>query len=183
MNKTNKAFEEIVQPTTETVAAPIGTGTSAFKSAVTAAIDDSLATKIGRYRWMICALLFFATTINYIDRQVLGILATDDAFKAQIGWNEAEYGFVNTAFQAAYAIGLLVVGGLMDKFGTRKGFSVAIVFWSVAAMGHSLARSAFGFGVARFTLGLGEAGNFPTAIKTVAEWFPKKRMRFCDGNF
>ncbi len=84
--------------------------------------------------------MFFATTINYVDRQVLGILATDDAFKAQIGCNEAEYGFVNTAFQAAYAIGLLVVGGLMDKFGTRRGFSFAIVFWSIASMGHSLAR-------------------------------------------
>ncbi|MDQ3711412.1 MAG: MFS transporter [Acidobacteriota bacterium] len=139
--------------------------------------------KVGKYRWVICALLFFATTINYIDRQVLGILATDETFKAQIGWNEAEYGFVNTAFQAAYAIGLLVVGGLMDKFGTRKGFSIAIVFWSIAAMGHSLARSAFGFGVARFALGLGEAGNFPAAIKTVAEWFPRKERAFATGIF
>ncbi|HEY0049549.1 MAG TPA: MFS transporter, partial [Pyrinomonadaceae bacterium] len=151
----------------------IGTGSSAFESAVTVTVDDRLGTRIGKRRWLICALLFFATTINYIDRQVLGILATDETFKAEIGWNEAEYGFVNTAFQAAYAIGLLVVGGLMDKFGTRRGFSVAIVFWSIAAMGHALARSAFGFGVARFTLGLGEAGNFPAAIKTVAEWFPK----------
>ena len=183
MNETNEVFEEITQPTTTTIAAPIGTGSSAFESAVTAVIDDSIPTRIGRYRWVICALLFFATTINYIDRQVLGILATDEAFKAQIGWNEAEYGFVNTAFQAAYAIGLLVVGGLMDKFGTRKGFSVAIVFWSIAAMGHSLARSAFGFGVARFTLGLGEAGNFPAAIKTVAEWFPKKERAFATGIF
>ncbi|MDQ3257205.1 MAG: MFS transporter [Acidobacteriota bacterium] len=132
---------------------------------------------------MICALLFFATTINYIDRQVLGILATDDAFKRQIGWNEAEYGYVNTAFQAAYAVGLLVVGGLMDRFGTRKGFSVAIVFWSVAAMCHSFARSAFGFGAARFALGLGEAGNFPAAIKTVAEWFPKKERALATGIF
>lgn len=145
-------------------------------------IGDS-AIRIGNYRWMICALLFFATTINYIDRQVLGILATDDAFKAQIGWNEAEYGFVTTAFQAAYAIGLLVVGGLMDKFGTRRGFSISIVFWSLAAMAHSLARSAFGFGVVRFALGLGEAGNFPAAIKTVAEWFPKKERAFATGIF
>ncbi len=164
-------------------AAPIGTGSSAFNSAVTATIDDGIVGTIGKYRWVICALLFFATTINYIDRQVLGILATDDAFKAQIGWNEAEYGFVNTAFQAAYAIGLLVVGGLMDKFGTRKGFSISIVFWSVAAMCHSLARSAFGFGAARFALGLGEAGNFPAAIKTVAEWFPKKERAFATGIF
>ena len=183
MNETNKALEEVTAPTTTTVAAPIGTGTSAFESAVEISLHDSIGAKIGKYRWMICALLFFATTINYIDRQVLGILATDDAFKAQIGWNEAEYGFVNTAFQAAYAIGLLVVGGLIDKFGTRRGFSVAIVFWSVASMGHALARSAFGFGAARFALGLGEAGNFPAAIKTVAEWFPKKERAFATGIF
>jgi len=160
-------------------------GTSALGTAVetTLTTDAGGGARIGRYRWVICALLFFATTINYIDRQVLGILATDENFKSQIGWNEAEYGYVNTAFQAAYAIGLLVVGGLMDRFGTRKGFSVAIVFWSVAAMGHALARSAFGFGLARFTLGLGEAGNFPAAIKTVAEWFPKKERALATGIF
>ena len=165
--------------------APVGTGSSAFGSAVTATIDegDGIGAKVGKYRWVICALLFFATTINYIDRQVLGILAADETFKAEIGWNKAEYGFVNTAFQAAYAIGLLVVGRLMDKFGTRKGFSIAIVFWSVAAMGHALVRSAFGFGVARFAMGLGEAGNFPAAIKTVAEWFPKKERAFATGIF
>jgi len=148
-----------------------------------AAVVEGVAEKIGRYRWIICALLFFATTINYIDRQVLGILATDPHFKTAIGWNEAEYGYVNTAFQAAYALGLLVVGGLMDRFGTRKGFSVAITFWSVAAMLHALARSAFGFGVARFGLGLGEAGNFPASIKTVAEWFPKKERALATGIF
>ena len=133
----------------------------------------TIGATIGRYRWAICALLFFATTINYIDRQVLGILYTDDNFKRAIGWNEAQYGFVQTIFQAAYAVGLLLVGSLMDRFGTRKGFSFAVTFWSLAAMGHALARSVFGFGVARFALGLGEAGNFPAAIKTVAEWFPK----------
>ena len=184
MNETKEVFEDLTAPTTATVAAPIGTGTSALESAYdAAAYDDGINEKIGSYRWIICALLFFATTINYVDRQVLGILATDDAFKAQIGWNEAEYGFVNTAFQAAYAIGLLIVGGLMDKFGTRKGFSFAMVFWSVASMGHALARSAFGFGVARFSLGLGEAGNFPASIKTVAEWFPKKERAFATGIF
>ncbi len=98
MNETNKAFEEITEPKIETIAAPLGTVSSAVKSAIEAATDDGMAEKIGKYHWMICALLFFATTINYIDRQVLGILATDEAFKAQIGWNEADYGFVNTAF-------------------------------------------------------------------------------------
>ncbi|MEZ5426913.1 MAG: MFS transporter [Pyrinomonadaceae bacterium] len=181
MNETTKKAEE-AQSEAE-ISAPIGAGTSAFETAVTSALDDGIVAKIGRYRWVICALLFFATTINYIDRQVLGILATDETFKAQIGWNEAEYGFVNTAFQAAYAIGLLAVGHLMDRFGTRKGFSFAIIFWSVAAMAHSLARSAFGFGAARFALGLGEAGNFPASIKTVAEWFPKKERALATGLF
>lgn len=182
-------MSEISKPVTETaypksqseVAPPQSAGASVTGAAVAAA--EGIGGRIGRYRWVICALLFFATTINYIDRQVLGILATDEGFKSTIGWNEAEYGFVNTAFQGAYAIGLLVVGRLMDRFGTRKGFSFAIIFWSLAAMGHALARSAFGFGVARFFLGLGEAGNFPAAIKTVAEWFPKKERALATGIF
>ena len=153
-----------------------------FTGSVVSAVDE-ITERIGRRRWLICALLFFATTINYIDRQVLGILTTDDNFRATIGWNPIEYGWINTAFQGAYAVGLLVVGGLMDKFGTRKGFSVAMIFWSLAAMAHSFARSAFGFGVARVALGLGEAGNFPAAIKTVAEWFPKKERALATGIF
>jgi len=136
---------------------------------------------VGYYRWTICALLFFATTINYIDRQVLGILAP--VLEKEIGWSEAEYGFIVTAFQAAYALGLLLVGRMMDVLGTKKGYSIAMVFWSIAAMGHALARSAFGFGVARFALGMGESGNFPAAIKTVAEWFPKKERALATGIF
>lgn len=164
------------------VGGPQSAGASVTGVAIAGA-EEGIVGRIGRYRWVICALLFFATTINYVDRQVLGILATDESFKNTIGWNEAEYGYVNTAFQAAYAIGLLVVGSLMDRFGTRKGFSFAITFWSVAAMGHALARSAFGFGIARFSLGLGEAGNFPASIKTVAEWFPKKERALATGIF
>jgi ACS family hexuronate transporter-like MFS transporter len=137
--------------------------------------------KVGYYRWTICALLFFATTINYIDRQVLGILAP--VLEKEIGWSESQYGYIVTAFQAAYALGLLLVGRMMDVLGTKTGFTVAMVFWSVAAMAHSLAKSAFGFGAARFALGLGESGNFPAAIKTVAEWFPKKERAFATGIF
>ena len=137
--------------------------------------------RIGRYRWKICALLFAATTINYIDRQVIGILAPE--LQKSIGWNEAEYGYIVLAFQTAYALGLLVAGGLMDRWGTRRGFSIAVFLWSVAAVAHSFARSAFGFGVARFGLGLGEAGNFPGAIKTVAEWFPNKERALSIGIF
>ncbi len=133
------------------------------------------------YRWTVCALLFFATTINYIDRQVLGLLAP--ILEKEIGWNELEYGYIVTAFQAAYAIGLLLVGRFMDVVGTKIGYALAMTVWSAAAMAHALARSAFGFGVARFALGLGEAGNFPAAIKTVAEWFPKKERALATGIF
>ncbi len=132
-------------------------------------------------RWIICGLLFLATTINYIDRQVLGILAP--ALQKEIGWSEVQYGYIVTAFSAAYAIGLLVVGRLLDLIGTKIGFALALIFWSVAAMSHALARTPLGFGMARFGLGLGEAGNFPAAIKTVAEWFPKRERALATGIF
>src|SRR5437763_12949980 len=181
MRETSRILKETASPKSEAEIAQLSSGASAAGAAVAAI--ESVNTRIGRYRWLICALLFFATTINYIDRQVLGILATDESFKHTIGWNEAQYGYINTAFQAAYALGLLLIGNLMDRFGTRKGFSFSITFWSIAAMCHSLARSAFGFGAARFALGLGEAGNFPAAIKTVAEWFPKKERALATGIF
>jgi ACS family hexuronate transporter-like MFS transporter len=116
-----------------------------------------------------------------MDRQVLGILAPQ--LQREIGWSEAEYGLIITAFQASYAIGLIGVGRLIDLIGTRLGYTLSIVFWSFAAMGHAAARSAFGFGVARFALGLGEAGNFPAAIKVVAEWFPKRERALATGVF
>jgi ACS family hexuronate transporter-like MFS transporter len=137
--------------------------------------------RVGYIRWIICALLFFATTINYVDRQVLGILAPD--LQKSIGWSEADYGFIVTAFQLAYAIGLLVVGRSIDRLGTRNGYSISVIIWSVAAVAHSLAQNAVGFGVARFALGFGEAGNFPAAIKGVAEWFPKKERALATGIF
>jgi MFS transporter, ACS family, hexuronate transporter len=137
--------------------------------------------RIGRYRWVICGLLFFATTVNYIDRQVLGLLSGD--LKRIIGWTEVDYGNIVAAFNAAYAFGLLLAGRLMDKVGTRVGYTLAIIWWSLAAMAHALARTPFGFGVARAALGVGEAGNFPAAIKTVAEWFPKKERAFATGIF
>ena len=170
-----------IQKSKSEVSPPQSAGATLVGSSISAV--SAIGERVGKYRWMICAMLFFATTINYIDRQVLGILATDQQFKTAIGWNEAQYGYVNTVFQGAYALGLLIVGRLMDRFGTRKGFSFAIVFWSIAAMGHALARSAFGFGTARFFLGLGEAGNFPASIKTVAEWFPKKERALATGIF
>jgi ACS family hexuronate transporter-like MFS transporter len=136
---------------------------------------------VGRYRWRICALLFFATTINYMDRQIFGLLAP--VLQVKIGWTEIQYGYIVTAFQAAYAIGLLFMGGFIDRVGTRLGYAIAIGVWSLSAMAHALVRSAFGFGVVRFALGLGESGNFPAAIKTVAEWFPKKERALATGIF
>jgi ACS family hexuronate transporter-like MFS transporter len=137
--------------------------------------------RIGSYRWVICALLFAATTINYMDRQVIGLLKP--TLSLELGWSEIDYSNIVLGFQLAYAIGLLLVGRMMDWLGTRKGFSFAIVFWSVAAMAHALARSVFGFAAARFALGLGESGNFPASIKTVAEWFPKKERALATGIF
>lgn len=137
--------------------------------------------KVGNYRWTIVAMIFLATTINYIDRQVIGILAP--LLEKEIGWNEIEYGYIVTAFQAAYAIGLVVIGRIIDKIGTKMGYAIAIFGWSFAAMGHAFAKSIMGFATARFSLGLFEAGNFPAAIKTVAEWFPKKERALATGIF
>jgi MFS transporter, ACS family, aldohexuronate transporter len=137
--------------------------------------------KIRHLRWYICGLLFFATTINYIDRQVLGILAPD--LQREIGWTELDYGRIVIAFQLSYAFMMLLSGRIIDKIGTKLGFTLAIIWWSLAAMGHALARSAFGFGVARFLLGVGEAANFPASIKTIAEWFPKSERALATGIF
>jgi len=130
---------------------------------------------------MICALIFFATTINYMDRTVLGLLAP--MLQVKIGWNEAQYGYIVTAFQIAYALGLLAMGPVVDRLGSRIGYAVAIAIWSLSAMAHSLARSVTTFAMARFGLGFGEAGNFPSAIKTIAEWFPKKERALATGIF
>ena len=136
---------------------------------------------IGNYRWRVVALLFFATTINYIDRQILGMLKPFIANDFDL--NEASYGYIVSAFQAAYAIGLLASGGLIDRFGTRINYAVAVAVWSLAGCFHAAARSAFGFGIARFFLGLGESANFPAAIKVTAEWFPKKERALATGLF
>lgn len=139
------------------------------------------AAKVGMYRWRVCAMLLAATTINYIDRQVLGVLAP--FLQDEIGWSEIDYGYIVTAFQAAYAIGLLCAGAIIDRLGTRIGYAIAICVWSVAAMSHALAGTVMGFMLARFFLGLGEAGNFPAALKTVAEWFPRRERAFATGIF
>ena len=144
-------------------------------------LDKRLLASIGRRRWTICAFLFFATTLNYMDRQVLGILAPD--LQRIIGWNEIQYGYIIAAFQFAYAIGLLLAGGIIDRIGTRLGYALAITVWSVAALCHALVSTVLGFGIVRFFLGLGESGNFPAALKVVAEWFPRKERALATGIF
>ena len=137
--------------------------------------------KIGNVRWQIVALLFFATTINYLDRQVIGLLKP--TLSAQFNWSESDYANIVMAFQAAYAIGLLGFGRIIDKIGSKVGYSISIIVWSIAAMLHALANSTFGFGFMRVLLGLGESGNFPAAIKTTTEWFPKKERALANGIF
>jgi ACS family hexuronate transporter-like MFS transporter len=136
---------------------------------------------IGKYRWVVVILLFFATTINYLDRQVIGLLKDD--LSKQFDWSEKDYGNIIMAFSAAYAIGFLFFGRLIDRIGTKAGYTISVIVWSLAAMAHGLVKSTFGFGMARSALGLGEAGNFPAAIKTVAEWFPKKERALATGLF
>lgn len=133
------------------------------------------------YRWIVCALLFFATTINYIDRQILSLLKP--ILDEQLHWTNEEFGMINSAFQGAYGVALLVFGWFIDRYGTRIGYAVSIAAWSVAALGHALVSSVGGFFVARVALGMGEGGNFPSAIKAVALWFPKKERALATSIF
>jgi len=137
--------------------------------------------KIGNYRWTICTLVFFATTINYLDRQVISLLKP--ILEQEFNWTETDYSSVVIAFQIAYAVGLLGFGRIIDKIGTKLGYALSLTVWSFAAIAHAFATSTFGFGAARAALGLSEAGNFPAAIKAVAEWFPKKERALATGIF
>jgi len=134
-----------------------------------------------RLRWYICGLLFLATTINYVDRQVLGLLKP--LLEKDLGWREADYGWIVFAFQLAYALTMPLAGRLIDWAGTRLGYAVAVALWSVAAMGHALAHNALDFGLARFALGFSESANFPAAIRTVADWFPQRERALATGIF
>ena len=138
-------------------------------------------TKTGNYRWVICALLFFATTINYVDRQILGYLKP--TLEVEFNWTETDYANIVMVFAACYAFGYVIFGNFIDRIGSKLGYSVSIIIWSVAAVAHAFVKSTFGFGAARAVLGLGEAGNFPAAVKAVAEWFPKKERALATGIF
>jgi len=135
----------------------------------------------GHFRWVICALLLFGVTKNYMDRQVLGVLKT--TLQHDLGWNDIDYGNLVFVFQLAYAAGMVLVGRLVDRVGTRIGYALAMVFWSVASMGHAIAGSLVSFAVARFCLGFWEAGVFPASMKCVAEWFPRKERALATGIF
>lgn len=136
---------------------------------------------IGKYRWTICSLLFFATTINYLDRQVLSLLKED--LSPVFGWTDADYGNITAVFTFVYAISMLFAGRFVDWLGTRRGYAWSIIIWSIGAIVHAFSKGTGGFMVARGVLGFGEAGNFPAAIKTTAEWFPKKERALATGIF
>src|SRR5512137_726373 len=127
--------------------------------------DSRIGSVVGRYRWVVCSLLFFATTINYIDRQILALIK--ELLDKELGWTNEQFGLVNSAFQGAYAVGLLAFGWFVDKYGTKIGYAVSIFLWSLAAIGHAAVGSVSGFFTARVSLGLSEGGNFPSAIKAV----------------
>jgi len=140
-----------------------------------------LQKKIGKYRWTICALVFFATTVNYLDRQVLSLLK--DNLEVQFNWSDSDYANIVSVFQFVYAISMLFAGRLIDWLGTKMGYAWSLIIWSFAAMSHALAKGTGGFMVSRGLLGFGESGNFPAAIKTIAEWFPKKERALATGIF
>lgn len=145
----------------------------------------TLSERIGKYRWTICALVFFATTVNYFDRNVLGLLKptldAEGVFGADPAERELYYSWVVMSFQVAYALGMILAGRFIDWVGTRRGYAFSLLGWSIAAIGHALAHSTMTFGAWRAALGFTEAGNFPAANKTMAEWFPKKERAFATG--
>jgi MFS transporter, ACS family, hexuronate transporter len=137
--------------------------------------------KFSNYRWTVCALIFFATTINYLDRQVIGILKP--LLESDLGIGEEAYAHIIMVFQLCYGISMFFIGRLIDRYGTKIGYGVSVFLWSIAAMGHALAKGVLGFGFWRGFLGISEAGNFPSSNKAIAEWFPKKERALAIGIF
>ncbi len=145
------------------------------------AAEPSIQSKIGRYRWTICALVFYATTINYLDRQVISLLKP--TLEKEFNWAESDYANIVMAFQLAYAIGMVFAGRVIDKIGTKLGYAITLTLWSIASILHAFATGTLSFAVFRAFLGVTEAGNFPAAFKTVAEWFPRKERALAGGIF
>ncbi|HEU4484628.1 MAG TPA: MFS transporter [Povalibacter sp.] len=142
---------------------------------------STAATKIGNYRWLICALLFFATTINYIDRNALSVLKT--TLQAHLNWTDVDYGWVTFAFTVAYAAFPSITGRVIDRWGVKKSLAAALILWSLMAAAHGLVGTVVGFALVRFFLGVAEAANFPASIKAVAMWFPQKERALATGLF
>lgn len=143
-----------------------------WDKAMTAQIAPPQTTLIGKYRWVICALLFIGIGINYIDRQMIGILKP--TLQADLKWTETDYASIVFWFQCAYAIGFLTFGRIIDRLGVRVGYAIAFTIWTIATIGHGLVHTVVQFAIARFTLGFGESGSFPASLKAVSEWFPQK---------
>lgn len=158
-----------------------GTAPRLVPPAETARRETPRGRPIANLRWYICGLLFFATTINYVDRQVLSLLKP--VLEKDLGWSESTYGWIVFAFQLSYAAAMPLAGRAVDYLGTRLGYLVCISLWSVAAAAHALATGAVGFGMARFALGFGESANFPAALKTLSDWFPRRERAFATGVF
>jgi len=179
MDQLNETLEQATAAKSKAEIVDESEASSATGSA--AAVLQTVNTRIGRFRWVICGLLFFATTINYVDRLVFSILGPE--LQKTFHWSNKDYTDIVFWFEVAYAIGLLTAGRLLDRIGTRLGYAISLIFWSFAAILHALMSTIAGFSIARFLLGLGEAGNFPSAIKAVAEWFPKKERALATGIF
>src|SRR6201995_2610648 len=143
--------------------------------------DAAPPTRVGRYRWMICALLFAATAINYIDRQTIGVLKP--TLQNELQWTESSYADIVFWFQAAYAIGYLAFGPIIDRIGARLGYAIAFTVWALSHIAHGFVYTITQFALVRFTLGLGESGSFPSSLKAVSEWFPQKERALAVGVF
>ena len=166
---------------TEPISHEVSDLTGSTQPRVAGSVASTPAFRAGYFRWVICGLLLLGTTKNYMDRQILGVLKT--TLQHDLGWSEIDYANLVFAFQAAYAIGMLLVGRLIDRLGTRVGYALAMIFWSIASMGHAIGRTLSDFILARFALGFGESGVFPASIKSVAEWFPPKERALATGIF
>jgi len=172
-----------MDPTTPitSASASLASATDAGAAMPVEAAPTPVSSTAGYFRWVICTLLLFGTTKNYMDRNVLGVL--NKTLQHDLGWTEIDYSNLVIAFQAAYALGLVIIGRVIDKLGTRLGYALAMIFWSLASMGTALGNSLTSFGISRVALGLGEAAVFPASIKAVAEWFPKKERALATGIF
>src|SRR2546423_5274283 len=168
-------------PTSGTTALPANSERASAAAGEAAPAGAGHGARVGYFRWVVCALLLFGTTKNYMDRNVLGVLNV--TLQRELGWSQIDYGNLVVAFQAAYAVGMLAAGRLMDQLGTRLGYALAMVFWSVASMGTALGSTFRSFAISRIALGFGEAAVFPASIKAVAEWFPKKERALATGIF